>query len=170
MKVLSNTPPIGIGPYKFGKVVPNASYTLAKNASFAGFKIPGIPTGFVDQVDVTIDSNTQTEAQQVLNNSADIFDPGDTLPASLLSQVQAQKSRYQKEPLASTYYFFFNTKVAPFNNMEARQAVDMAMDRTALSRLSSGSLTPGCFFLPPPITGHVTDQCSFGAAGHGAFR
>jgi peptide/nickel transport system substrate-binding protein len=162
MKVLSNTPPIGIGPYKFGKVVPNASYTLTRNASFAGFKIPGIPTGFVDQVDVTIDSNTQTEAQQVLNNSADIFDPGDTIPASLLSQVQAQKSRYQKEALASTYYFFFNTKVAPFNNKEARQAVDMAMDRTALSRLSSGSLTPGCFFLPPPITGHVTDQCSFG--------
>ncbi len=162
MKVMSNNPPVGIGPYKFGKIVPNASFTLVKNPSFAGFKIPDIPTGFVDSVDVTINSNTQTEAQQVLDNSADVFDPGDTIPASLLGQVQAQKSRYQKEALASTYYFFFNTKVKPFNNTAARQAVDMAMDRTALSRLSSGSLTPGCYFLPPPITGHVNDPCSFG--------
>ncbi len=164
MKVLSNNPPIGVGPYKFSKVVPNASYTLVKNASFAGFKIPDIPTGFVDTVQVTVNSNTQTEAQQVLDNSADVFDPGDTIPASLLSQVQAQKSRYTKEPLASTYYFFMNTKVAPFNNVDARKAVDMAIDRTALSRLSSGSLTPGCYFLPPPITGHVNGDCPFGPA------
>ncbi|MDT4980330.1 MAG: peptide/nickel transport system substrate-binding protein, partial [Pseudonocardiales bacterium] len=39
MKVLSNTPPVGVGPYKFGKIVPNASYQLVKNPSFAGFKI-----------------------------------------------------------------------------------------------------------------------------------
>ncbi len=162
MKVLSNNPPVGVGPYKFSKVVPNASYTLVKNASFAGFKIPDIPTGFADTVQVNVNSNTQTEAQQVLNNEADVFDPGDTIPASLLSQVQAQKTRYQKETLASTYYFFFNTKVKPFNNVDVRKAVDMSIDRTALSRLSSGSLTPGCYFLPPPITGHVSDNCPFG--------
>jgi peptide/nickel transport system substrate-binding protein len=164
LKVLSNTPPVGVGPYKFSKVVPNASYTLVKNASFAGFKIPDIPTGFVDTVQVNVNSNTQTEAQQVLDNSADAFDPGDTIPASLLSQVQAQTTRYRKEALASTYYFFLNTKVAPFNNVMARQAVDMAIDRSALSRLSSGSLTPGCYFLPPPIVGHVNDPCTFGSA------
>ncbi|HEX4432971.1 MAG TPA: ABC transporter substrate-binding protein [Frankiaceae bacterium] len=164
LKVLSNTPPVGVGPYKFSKVVPNASYTLVKNASFAGFNIPDIPTGNVDTVQVTVNSNTQTEAQQVLDNSADIFDPGDTIPASLLSQVQAQSTRYQKQTLASTYYFFMNTKVAPFNNTDARKAVDMAIDRTALSRLSSGSLTPGCYFLPPPITGHVNGDCTFGPA------
>ena len=40
MTVLSNTPPVGVGPYKFGTIVPNQSYTLVRNASFAGFKIP----------------------------------------------------------------------------------------------------------------------------------
>ena len=82
MKVLSADPPVGIGPYKFGKIVPNASYVLVKNPTFASFNIPGIPTGSVGTVDVNVDSNTQTEAQQVLDNQADIFDPGDTLPAS----------------------------------------------------------------------------------------
>ncbi|MGI8679562.1 MAG: ABC transporter substrate-binding protein [Jatrophihabitans sp.] len=160
MKVLSNTPPVGIGPYKFAKIVPNASYTLVKNPSFAGFNIPDIPTGYVDQVQVSVNSNTNTEAQQVLQNQADLFDPSDTLPAGVLQNISSTaKGRYQKIPLASTYYFFFNTRVAPFNNVKARQAVDMATDRTALARLSSGSLTPGCYFLPPTIVGHNEGSC-----------
>ena len=159
-KVLSNTPPVGVGPYKFGTIVPNASYQLLKNSSFAGFKIPNIPTGYVNEVDNSIESNNQTEGQQVLNNQADVFDPADTLPASVLSQLSSQaKGRYTKESLASTYYFFLNTKVAPFNNATARQAVDMAIDRTALARLSAGELTPGCYFLPPTITGHNDGSC-----------
>jgi peptide/nickel transport system substrate-binding protein len=162
MKVESANPPVGIGPYKFGKIVPNASYVLVKNPSFASFNIPGIPTGSIGTVDVNVDSNTQTEAQQVLDNQADVFDPGDTLPASVLTQVQAQSSRYQKEELASVYYFFLNTRVAPFNNASVRTAVNMALDRTALARLSSGSLTPGCYFLPPTIVGHINGSCSYG--------
>jgi peptide/nickel transport system substrate-binding protein len=161
MKVRSNTPPVGVGPYKFGKIVPNASYQLVKNPSFAGFKIPGVPTGFVDTINVTKNTNTNTEAQLVLNNQADIFDPGDTVPASVLSTVQSQaKDRYQTVPLAATYYFFLNTQVAPFNNVQARQAVNLATDRTALARLSAGSLTPGCFFLPPTIVGHQNGSCN----------
>jgi peptide/nickel transport system substrate-binding protein len=163
LKVESNTPPVGVGPYKFGKIVPNASYQLVKNPAFAGFKLPDIPTGFVDTVQYTVNSNTTTEAQSVLNNQADIFDPGDTLPATVLASVQAlPKERYTKEPIASTYYFFMNTKVAPFNNVDVRTAVNMALDRTALARLSSGSLTPGCYFLPPAIVGHNTGPCSYG--------
>ena len=163
MTVLSNNPPAGIGPYKFGTIVPNASYTLVRNPSFAGFKIPNIPTGFVDTVQVTIDSNTTTEAQQVLNNQADIFDPGDTLPASVLADVSSQaKDRYATVPLATTYYLFLNTQAAPFNNLAARTAVNMALDRTALARLSSGSLTPGCNFLPPTLVGHADGACSYG--------
>jgi peptide/nickel transport system substrate-binding protein len=163
MTVLSNTPPAGIGPYKFGTIVPNASYVLEKNTDFASYKIPNIPTGYVDTVNVTVDSNTTTEAQQVLSNQADVFDPGDTLPASVLADVNSQaKDRYTKEELASVYYFFMNSQVAPFNNKDARTAVNMALDRTALARLSSGSLTPGCYFLPPTITGHNDGSCSFG--------
>jgi peptide/nickel transport system substrate-binding protein len=165
MKVLSNNPPIGVGPYKFGKIVPNASYTLVKNPSFAGFNIPGIPAGYADTVDVTIDSNTQTEAQSVLDNQADVFDPGDTIPASVLPQAKAQTDRYSAEPVASTYYFFLNTQVAPFNNKSVRLAVNSAIDRTALSRLSSGSLTPGCYFLPPTIVGHIDGSCGYGDPG-----
>jgi peptide/nickel transport system substrate-binding protein len=160
MKVLSNDPPVGVGPYKFGTIVPNASYQLIKNPSFAGFKIPGIPTGFVDKVIVTKNTNTNAEANSVLQNQQDIFDPSDTIPGSQLASIKSQAAdRYQNVSLATMYYFFMNTKVAPFNNQAARQAVFEATDRTALARLSSGSLTPGCYFLPPGIIGHNTGNC-----------
>jgi peptide/nickel transport system substrate-binding protein len=163
MSVLSNTPPVGIGPYKFSSVIPNAGYTLVKNPSFAGFKIPGIPTGFADEVDVTIDTNTTTEAQQVLNNTYDVFDPADAVPASVLADVTAQaKDRYTVVPIASSYYMFMNSTIAPFNNASVRQAVSMATDRTALAKLSSGQLIPGCFFLPPGIIGHNDGNCASG--------
>ncbi|MBE7186992.1 ABC transporter substrate-binding protein [Jatrophihabitans endophyticus] len=155
MKVLSAAPPIGDGPYKFSNVQPSHSYTLVKNPKYTGSNvIPGIGAGYVNEVDVTVNTNTNAEAQEVLNNQQDIFDPADSIPAQVLPQAKQQTDRYTVENLASTYYFFMNTKTAPFNNVKAREAVDMATDRTALARLSAGSLVPGCHFLPPTIPGH----------------
>ena len=162
MKVLSAAPPIGDGPYMFKSVVPSHAFTLVKNPNFAAQNIPNIPTGFVNEVDVTVNTNTNSEAQQVLTNQQDIFDPADSIPAQELPQAKADTSRYTVENLASTYYFFMNTQTAPFNNQAVRTAVNMVTDRTALARLSAGSLTPGCNFLPPTIAGHQDGACSFG--------
>ena len=74
-------------------IVPNRSFSVVKNPKFAALNIPDIPPGHVDRINVTIASNTQTEAQQVLNNQADIFDAGDTLPPSLVPQIQLAGER-----------------------------------------------------------------------------
>jgi peptide/nickel transport system substrate-binding protein len=160
---LSNNPPPGVGPYKITSVSPNRGFTLVKNAHFAGLHLPGIPTGHLDTIKVKITSNTQSEAEQVLSNQADAFDAGDTLPPSLLSQVKSNAStRFAPVTIPSTFYFFLNTRVAPFNNPLAREAVNYALDRRAMARLASGFLQPGCFFLPPGVAGHPTGPCPFG--------
>jgi peptide/nickel transport system substrate-binding protein len=158
----SNHPPPGVGPYEITNVVPNQSFSVVKNPNWSKAEIPGIPAGHVN-VDVKIVSNTQSEAQQVLNNSADVFDWADTLPASLLAQIQSGASaRYAKEPTVSTYYFFLNAKTKPFNNQQVREAVAYAIDRRALSRLDSGFQTPACFFLPVGMIGHPKGTCPYG--------
>jgi peptide/nickel transport system substrate-binding protein len=161
--------PPGVGPYMITDIVPNKSFSVVKNPKFASLNIPDIPVGSLDKIDVTIESNTQTAAQQVLNNQADNFDAGDTLPPSLVPQVQSQaQDRFEPVTIPSTFYFFMNVDIPPFNNELARQAVNTAIDRPALQRLASGFLEPECFFLPEGIVGHPDSECPYGAAdAHG---
>jgi peptide/nickel transport system substrate-binding protein len=160
---LSSNPPPGVGAYNLTDVTPNRTYSLTKNPNFAKFKIPDIPLGHLDKITMKITSNTQTEAQQVLNNQADVFDAGDTLPPALLPQIQAKaKDRYKKHVVLSTFYFFLNTQLKPFNNAKAREAAVLAVDRGATSRLTSGFITPSCYFIPAGIVGHPTGPCAVG--------
>ena len=156
--------PPGVGAYMVTDIVPNKSFSLVKNPKFAGLNIPDIPTGSLDRINVTIESNTQTAAQQVLNNQADNFDAGDTLPPSLVPQIQSQASdRFEPVTIPSTFYFFLNVDIPPFNNELARQAVNTAIDRPALQRLASGFLEPECYFIPEGIVGHSDSPCPYGA-------
>lgn len=151
MKNLANTGTIGDGPYMWSSITPNQSYTLVQNPNF---DVPGLARGHAAKIVFQVNANVTADAEAVLNNQADVFDPGDTLPASLLQQVQTQaSSRYQAVPTNSTYYFWFGVNQKPFNNLYARQAVIAALDDRALSRLDSGFLQPDCHLIPPGITG-----------------
>jgi peptide/nickel transport system substrate-binding protein len=151
MKNQANTGTIGDGQYMWSTITPNQTYTLVKNPKF---DVPGLPRGHADTIVYQVNSNVTANAEKVLNNQADVFDPGDVVPASLLQQVQTQaKDRYQAISANSSWYFWFGVTQKPFNNIYAREAVIAALDDRALSRLDSGFLTPDCHLIPPGITG-----------------
>ncbi len=151
MKNLAGTGTIGDGPYKWGPITPGQTYTLVKNPAF---DVPGLPRGHADTIVYKVNSNVLADAEQVLSNQADVFDPGDTLPASILQQVKSQAAdRYAPIPTNSTFYFFLGVTQKPFNNLFARQAVLAALDLRALSRLDSGFLSEDCHLIPPGIDG-----------------
>jgi peptide/nickel transport system substrate-binding protein len=161
-KNMPNSPPPGVGPYMVTNIVPNVSYSLVRNPHWAQMSIPGIPAGHVD-VNARVSSNVSSNALAVLNNSADVFDWADVIPGSLVSQIQSQaSSRYSKVVMNSTYYFFMNTQSKPFSSQLAREAVVTGLDKDALNRLSSGTLIPACYYLPPGMTGHPTSACPYG--------
>jgi peptide/nickel transport system substrate-binding protein len=167
MKNMPNSPPPGVGPYMITNIVPNASFSLVKNPKWAQMNIPGIPAGHVN-VNVKISSNVDANALAVLQNSADVFDWADTIPGSLLPQIQSQaKDRYQKKIMNSSYYVFLNTQAKPFSSQLAREAVVTGIDQNAMSRLGSGTLVPGCYFLPPAMVGHPTGPCPHGDPASG---
>jgi peptide/nickel transport system substrate-binding protein len=157
------SPPPGVGAYIIKDVIPNQSFELVKNPLFAGFHIPGIPTGYLDTIKVNIVSNTTTEAEQVLDNQVDNFDAGDTIPAALMGQIKSQASdRFSLKPVETTYYFFLNQSKAPFNNKLAREAVNIAVNREAFQRLAGGTINPGCYLLAAGLVGHPTNPCPWG--------
>ena len=160
---------IGDGPYKWGSISAGQSYTLVKNPSFNGVPSSSVPPGHVDTIAYKVNSNVLANAQAVLANSSDVFDPGDTLPPSVLGQVQSSASDRYKAVLAnSTYYFFMAVNQPPFNKLAARQAVQAAIDDRAMSRLASGFLTPDCHLIPPGIQGNSSpSSCPYGDPNQG---
>ena len=163
MTNLPTDPPPGVGAYVIKDVIPNQSFELVKNPLFAGFHIPGIPAGHLSTIKVDIVTNTTTEAEEVLDNQADNFDAGDTIPTALTSQITSQAgSRFSLQPVETTYYFFLNQSKAPFNNKLAREAVNLAVDREAFDRLAGGTINPGCYLLATGLVGHPTKACPWG--------
>ena len=161
MKV-TNTAPPGVGPYMITNIVPTKSWDGTINPYYAKEAIPGIPVAHVN-VAAKVESNTTTETENVLNNSADLFDTGDSIAPSLLAQIKSQDaSRYTTTPVVQTFYFFMNGTIKPFNSQLVREAVVMSVDRNALSRLDGGNLVPGCYFLPIGMLGHPTKPCPYG--------
>jgi peptide/nickel transport system substrate-binding protein len=168
MTAQPTSPPPGVGPYEVTNIVANQSFSVVKNPHWAAMAIPGIPAGH-DNIDIKISSNVSSNALSVLNNSVDIFDWADTIPGSLLGQIQSKaKGRYKQVNLGgSTYYVFLNATEKPFNNLLAREAVVTGLNEDEMSRIGSGTLAPACFFLPPAVPGHPTGKCPYGTPGLG---
>ncbi len=108
MKNLASTGTVGDGPYKWGTIDPGHTYTVVRNPSF---DVPGLAKGHADTIVYKVNSNVLANAEQVLNNQADVFDPGDTLPPSILPQIKSQAAdRYAAMPLNSSWYFWFGRR------------------------------------------------------------
>lgn len=156
----------GVGAYKLTDAAdPTSSYAIEKVASFAKLGIPDIPVGKLDKIEFNVVSNNQSAATSVLDGTADVFDAHDAIPPALLAQVRSKaKNRYALRPSSSVVYFWMNTEVAPFNNVKVRQAVSEAISRKALAKLSSGQVTPECFYLPKGFPGHPSAACPWQTA------
>lgn len=162
MKALPNDPPPGVGPYVIVHVQPGRSFEEQINPHWAAQAIPGIPTPSI-AIQVKVQSNPGSQADEVLSNSADLFDWNTPLPPTAVQQAKQEASdRYSVEPVAQVGFFFLNISVAPFNSLQARVAVETALNRAAYVRLASGYLRPGCYLVPPQIIGYSHSSCPFG--------
>ena len=113
MKPEPSNPPIGFGPYLIKNIAVNSGFDMVVNPNYAAQAIPGIPPGKVN-VHVKVESNTTTEASDVLNNSADVFDWGDTIPPALIQQVKSQAAeRFKSVQSNKTFYWFLNVTEKP---------------------------------------------------------
>jgi peptide/nickel transport system substrate-binding protein len=163
-KNLTENPPPGVGPYKITESVPNRQFVMEKNTNFPDLG-PEIPAGHVDKITTKIIKSAQRQAQDVISGELDYMQ--DPPPADIKPEVKAKYSdRYREQTTASTYYFFMNSRVPPFDKKEVRDAVNFGIDKPALARLFAGEVAPGCSFLPPGMPGFDetldVDNCPWG--------
>jgi peptide/nickel transport system substrate-binding protein len=155
----TKTPPPGVGAYEITESVPNRQFTMER---VAGFDVPDVPKGNVDTIVTKIVKSPSRQAQDVIDGRLDYMQ--DPPPTDLTPEIKARYAdRYKEWPTLSTYYFFLNQRIPPFDDPKVREAVNVAIDSTALARLFGGRLKPTCNLIPEGIPGHETlDPCPFG--------
>lgn len=80
--------------------------------------------------------------------------PTDQIPAA----KQQYPDQFQAKGIASTYYYLFNVKEKPFNNLKIRQAFSMAINRQAIvDNVTLGGQIPAYGYVPPGIKGNTEE-------------
>jgi peptide/nickel transport system substrate-binding protein len=150
----TKSPPPGAGRYMFQDVVVNRSYKLVANPNFSpALKGTAIDAGNADAFNVTIERSLPNQATKISQGTSDFMI--DIPPADRIREIKTKyASRYHEFPTNSSFYFFLNSEVPPFNNVKARQAANYAVDVNAINRIQGGVLAPANTILPPGVPGH----------------
>ncbi|MCK3778866.1 peptide ABC transporter substrate-binding protein [Ensifer sesbaniae] len=133
------------GAFTLTAHVPNDSLTVVKNANYwdaANVKLDKVIFYPIDDQAASVRRFEAKEMDLVYNFSADQID---RLRKSYDDQVHVS-------PSLATYYYAFDTRQAPYNDVRVRQALSMAVDRDFLAKeIYAGSQLPAYSMVPPGI-------------------
>jgi peptide/nickel transport system substrate-binding protein len=168
---VTKDPAPGVGAYMFTKSVPNREFVLERNPHYSEDTVPGVPEAKIDTVITRIIPSVGQQTQEMIDNKLDFMQepPAPDFKAEILERFGpdgSEEQRFEEFPTASTYYFFLNTRVEPFDDKKVREAVNLGIDRAGLARLYAGEMEPGCSFLPPSMPGYTEEidvsECPWG--------
>ncbi|MGB3877914.1 ABC transporter substrate-binding protein [Shinella zoogloeoides] len=149
------------GPYMISAFDPNKGMTVSRNPHFKQWSEEAQPDGYPDVVQYDFGLSEEAAVTAIQNGEADwMFD---ALPSDRLGELGTKyKDQLHIAPLSAWWYAPLNTRLAPFDNIKARQAVAFAIDRNTLVKLFGGKVlaSPVCQVLPPDFPGHV-DYCPY---------
>jgi peptide/nickel transport system substrate-binding protein len=154
---LSADPPPGTGPYMITKSQPGRGWEYERNPYWekANSKaMPHYPDGHFDAAKITVVRNAQTQVNDVLSGKYDWMQ--NPLPPDRNTEIKEkyEGTQYLVRPTISTYYFWMNTKKAPFDDLKVRQAINYAVDSAALERIYAGTIKGTQQILPPGMPGY----------------
>jgi YVTN family beta-propeller protein len=143
----------GTGPYKISQYRPNASLTLVRNPYFRQWSYAAQPAGYPSVIRFEQMADPGKQQAAVIAGRADL--------AAINSNDQSLATRYPARVHTTlifwTGYLFLNTRQPPFTSLEARQAVNYAIDRARvlqLLHLAPGQGAVTCQILPTDFPGH----------------
>ncbi|MGC1091424.1 MAG: ABC transporter substrate-binding protein [Pseudolabrys sp.] len=141
------THPIGTGPFKFVDFKQNESITLAKNPDYWKKGMP-----YLDGIEFPIIGNRATAVLAFVAGKVDMTFPTE-MTAALIKDIKAQDPTAICEiaPINVSTNLIINRENPPFNNIELRKAMALALDRKSfIDIIYQGQADAGGTLLPPP--------------------
>src|SRR5690349_6117378 len=141
------TNPIGTGPFKFVEFKANESIKLTKNPDYWKKGLP-----YLDGIEYNIISNRSTAILAFVAGKFDITFPTEvTIPLLKDVKQQAPNAVCVIAPLNVSTNIIVNSSAPPFDNIDIRHALALALDRKAFIQiLFEGQADVGGTMLPAP--------------------
>lgn len=148
--------PVGAGPFK---VVSDSYNSELKLAKFTGYWEKGKP--HLNSITFKAVGNDSSGYDAMISGEGQAF-----IGLSTYSLVKTISKKFHVTPLANTqtYVIQLNTKLAPFNNIEARKAIYYATNAAAIDKsiangaypLSESPTGPAGLFYEPKVPGYLS--------------
>jgi peptide/nickel transport system substrate-binding protein len=151
--------PISTGPYKVDSYVPGKEFILSKNTNWNAANDPN-RRQLADKIQIQLNVNAEDIDNRLLAGSLDFDVAGSGVQAAAQSKILSDENLKANSDSTFTgrlWYFVMNEKVAPFDNIECRKAVQYATDKVALQTAQGGPIAGGDIantMLPPNIVGY----------------
>jgi peptide/nickel transport system substrate-binding protein len=150
------------GPYMMKSYDPNHMITLVRNPYFKQWSKDAAPDGYPDTITERFDLTGEAATTQVENGQADWYG-NSQIPSDRLNELATKyAAQLHINQLTAMWYVPMNVNIPPFNNLDARKAVNYGVDRAAAIRLFGGPnlAVPSCQILPAGFPGHE-DYCPY---------
>jgi YVTN family beta-propeller protein len=149
------------GPYMIASYRPKHGLTLVRNPYFHEWSKAAQPDGYPDKIVFKIGGTPNGAVRAVLAGKADAFSTSQSEnppSAAILDAVTLRHaSQLHTNPQQATIALFLNTRLAPFDRLDVRRALNYAADRAAAVRITGGPdvARPTCQILPPHFPGYM---------------
>ena len=140
------TQPIGTGPFKYKEWVRNDHFTMDKNPDYWDMAPDGKPYPYVDEIVIKQVAEITTQVLQVQAGQID----GGSAPYSQVASLQNNnKGKLVMSPQQQVYFMVVQTTKPPFDDINVRQAMSLALDRKAMvDRATAGTAVVANSFFP----------------------
>jgi len=157
---------LGADWIKPGNLVSNGAFTLAEFVPNDHIKLVKNPK-FHDAANVKLDAvnyfPTEDRSTAIKRFEAGELDSNDDIPTEQMADLKAKfGDQLRIGAYLGTYYYAIKTDKAPWDNVELRNAVSMAIDRDFLAeKVWQNSMLPGYSMVPPGIEGYKPSVAKF---------
>jgi YVTN family beta-propeller protein len=161
------------GPYMIATYRPRRLLRLVRNPYFHEWSRAAQPDGYPDRIDVRIAGNAADAIRDVLDGKGDVVWLSEPFTPKQVSMLEVRyASQFHAAPSPNLQALFLNTRVPPFNRLDARKAMNLAVDRAAATYGWGGPSVaqPTCQILTPNFPDHLA-YCPYtaDATKHGTW-
>lgn len=158
--------PVGTGAFKFVEWVPGQNIKLERNKDYFRAGVP-----YLDQLTFEFGQDPTVAVLRLKKGEIDVV--GDGIPPAQFTEIMADPAA--KDLIAEgnqlhTGYVTMNVKLAPFDNLKVRQAVNMAINKERIVRLINNRAAPASQALPPAMPAYNADNKGYAYDPEGAKK